>query len=528
MTQNNRFRNGLTRRQFLRGSTAFAFTALTLPVLPNVSYSAESNILKIRDYGDFLGLDPCFSAIVLEENIMGTIYNKLISYKPGEKWETQLEAAESIEQVDTTHIKFKLKPGILFTNNFGEMTAEDVKFSFERIIDPANNSPVKGDWATLDHVEVTDKYSGVIVLKSPFQPLMNSTLPYIGGNIVSKKAVESVGGKFTTKPPCSSGPYFLKEWKPKQLTVLARNELWKGPKAAFDEIHIFPIDDEKTAEIAFEAGDIDFTRISIPSYNKYKQNPPANSTVINRPSLYYVWLGMMVENPKFKDIRVRKAIQMAVDVPSVLEAAYFGVAEPATGFIPPGLLGYREKTLVPPEANVEGAKKLLAEAGYSKGLTLTLDVLNKAVNNTAAQVIQANLAQIGVKVQINQHESGAFWTLGSEKDGDRWKNIELILIRYSGAPDPIWATQWFVTEQKGIWNWERFSSAEYDELYKNALGEADPVKRDKMYQKMQDLLEESGAYRFLTHEATPIMYRNTIIPALRPDGVPLMRHFKKA
>jgi peptide/nickel transport system substrate-binding protein len=191
-------------------------------------------------------------------------------------------------------------------------------------------------------------------------------------------------------------------------------------------------------------------------------------------------------------------------------------------------LGYREKTLVPPEANIEKAKKLMAEAGYGKGMTVTLDILNKSVNNTAAQVIQANLAEIGVKVQINQNESGAFWSLGSEKAGDRWKQIELILIRYSGAPDPIWATQWFVTEQKGIWNWERFSNAEYDELYKKALGEPDAKKRDKMYQKMQDLLEESGAYRFLTHEATPIMYRNNIVPALRPDGVPLMRYFKKA
>lgn len=502
--------------------------SVAAPVFPKVSFASDKKILKIRDYGDFLGLDPCHSAIQLEENIMGTIYNKLISYKPGEKWETQLEAAEALEQIDSTHIKFRLKPGIMFTNDFGEMTAEDVKFSFERIIDPKNNSPIKGDWATLNRVEVIDKYNGVIVLNSAFQPLMNSTLPYVGGNIVSKKAVEGVGGKYTTNPPCCSGPFYLKEWKPKQLTVLARNKLWKGPKPSFDEIHIYPIDEEKTAEIAFEAGDIDFTRISIPSYINYKAKPPKNSTVINRPSLYYVWMGMMLENPKFEDIRVRKAIQMAVDVPSILEAAYFGVAKPSTGFIPPGLLGYREKSIVPPEANFEKARKLMAEAGHSDGMTVTLDILNKAVNNTAAQVIQSNLAEIGVTVQINQHESGAFWSLGSESAGDRWKNIELILIRYSGAPDPIWATQWFVTEQKGIWNWERFSSAEYDELYKKALGVVNTEKRGKMYQKMQDMLEESGAYRFITHEATPIMYRNTIVPALRPDGVPLMRHFKKA
>ncbi len=123
MMEKKNIMSGVTRRQFLKGSTAFAFTAMALPVLPKVAYSAEGNILKLRDYGDFLGLDPCLSAIQLEENIMGTIYNKLISYKPGEKWETQLEAAKSIEQVDATHIKFTLRPGIMFTNDFGEMSA---------------------------------------------------------------------------------------------------------------------------------------------------------------------------------------------------------------------------------------------------------------------------------------------------------------------------------------------------------------------------------------------------------------------
>lgn len=517
----------ITRRRFLKASAASAAIMLGPTVWPRTSWSVEGNVLKVRDYGDITNLDPGIAANLYDENVNACIYNKLVSYKPGETWEWQPEAAESIEQVDPTHITFTLKPGIMFTNDFGEMTAEDVKYSYERIIDPELQSPIAGDWKPLDHVEVTGKYSGVIVLKEPFQALWMTTLPYMAGNIISKKAVEAAGGKYAMEPPCCSGPYYFKEWKPKQHTVLARNELWNGPKPAFDEIHIFPIDDEKTAEIAFESGDIDFTRISISSYENYQANPPANSNLILRPSLYYVWVGINLDNPKFQDIRVRKAIQMAIDVPSILDAAYFGVAEPATGIVPPGLTGHREKNLISSEANFEEAQKLLTEAGYPDGLSVTLDVRNKTAYVTSAQVIQATLAQVGIQVEINVHDSGSFWSLGDESKGDRWKSVELVHNRFSSAPDPYYAAQWFTKEQIGIWNWERFDNDEYNELHNTALSESDPVKRNQMYQRMQDLMEESGAYRFITHEAIPVLYRNTLVPALRPDGIPLLRYFNK-
>ncbi len=116
-------------------------------------------------------------------------------------------AAEYMKQLDPTHIEFKLKPGIMWSDDFGEMTVEDVRYSFERIADPANKSPYADDWKLLEKVEAKDKYTGVIVLKKPFAPIWMTSLTGISGTIVSKKAVENVGGKFTTKPPACSGPY---------------------------------------------------------------------------------------------------------------------------------------------------------------------------------------------------------------------------------------------------------------------------------------------------------------------------------
>lgn len=521
-------RNSMNRRAFLKFSAISSVLALSPALWPQISLAEGQTILKVRGYGDFHSLDPGIAANFYEENITSTIYNKLIAYKPGDEWEWQPQAAESIEQLDPTHIAFTLKPGIMFTNDFGEMTADDVKYSFERIIDPKLESPIKGDWAMLDEVRVKDKYSGVIVLKKPFQALWMTTLPYMAGNIISKKATEKVGGRYSTEPPCCSGPYVLKSWTPKQKTVLARNPLWKGDKPDFDEIHIFPIDDEKTAEIAFEAGDIDWTRVSLSSFENLKSKPPANSTTEFHPSLYYVWVGMNMDNEMLKDKRVRQAVQYAIDVPSILEAAYFGVAKPATGIIPPGLIGHRPENLIPREAKIEKARKLLKEAGFANGISLTLDCQNKAARTTAAQVIQATVAQAGIRIQINQHDSGSFWSLGDESKGDRWKKVQLFLMRFSSAPDPYYATQWFTKEQVGVWNWERFRNDEYNELHMKAAAEPDPQKRDKMYRRMQDLMEMSGAYLFITHEGNPVIYRNTIVPAMRPDGLPLLRYFKKA
>lgn len=509
-----------SRRKLLLSSAVLGLVS-GLQVLP--AWSAEAKILNTRSYVDISTLDPANYVAASEEDVMGAIYSKLIYFKPGNKWEWELQAAESIEQLDDTHIAFTLRSGIMFTNGFGEMTAEDVKFSFER--SAAESSSSSGDWGAFSHVEVTGKYSGVIVLNKPFQPIWNVALSYAAGNIVSKKAVESVGGKFTTTPPAVSGPYMLKDWKPKQEVVLVRNPDYYGDQAEFDEIHIRQIDDEKTAEIAYEAGDLDITRISMSSIENYQQSPPENSTLSVYPSLYYTWVGMNVTNPKLEDPKVRKAIQLAIDLPSIMAVSYFNAAEPSTGIIAPGLTGHREKGLIPDKADFVQAKKLLEAAGAT-GLELNLDVLNKSTNISTAQVIQATLSQIGVKINVNLHEAGSFWSLGSESAGDRWKSIELVLNRYSSVPDPYYSAQWFTSEQRGKWNWERFSNAEYDELNAKAMAESDSQKRSQMYQRMQDLMEDSGAYRFLTHEAEPLVYRNSIVPGLRPDGRPLYRHFK--
>ncbi|SJM32657.1 ABC transporter substrate-binding protein [Mesorhizobium delmotii] len=519
----------VSRRSFLKGGAALGggIVAAGMP-LSQAIWAAEGKVLKARSSINPTTFDPGFYALNHEIDVMSCIYSKLTRYKPGSEWGWELEAAEKIEQVDPTHIRFHLKKGIKFTDDHGELTAKDVKFSFERVI--KHNSWAKADWGSLDHVDIEDDYTGVIVLKTPFVPLWMISLPFGVGHIVSEDAVIKAtkdGGNFGTKPPAFSGPYVLADWKPNQYVVLTRNPEWSGPKPGFDEIRILPIIDIKAAERAYQAGDVDFSIISPDSLATFKNNPPVDTKLEEYQSLGFTWIGMNLDHPKLKDINVRKAIQWAVNVPQILDAAYSGQAAPATGIIPPGIVGHRDKGLVPPEGDVERAKEFLEKAGVAD-LALTIDCLNDSTSSTIAQTVQAQLSQIGISLEINSQDSGSFWTLGSESEGgERWKDLQLILTPVTWLPDPYYAAAVFVQAQVGVWNWERFRSERYDQLAAEAATIDDPNARAKLYHEMQDLMEDSGAYRFLTHGGAPIVYRPTKMQiATTPDGFPLYRDFK--
>ncbi len=343
---------------------------------------------------------------------------------------------------------------------------------------------------------------------------------------MSKKAVEALGGRIGLEPAAECGPYMFDSFVANQKTTLVRNPDYKGG-AAFERIEILPIGDENAAEIAFDAGELDFTTVPVSSIERLRVKAPAGAKLAEFPSLYYVWLGMNVENPALQDIRIRQAIQYAIDLDMIMQASYFGVAQPSTGLIAPGLIGHRPASAIPVNGDIEKAKALLKEAGAT-GLALTIDVNNTTTNVTTAQIIQANLAQIGITLEIRLHDSASFWSIGDEKAGDQWKSIQLVLNRFSMNPDPSYATAWFTSEQIGVWNWERFRSDEFDQLHAAGSAETDPAKRDQIYRHAQDLMEDSGAYRFITHEAMAVLYRDTIVPALRPDGFTLLRYFNKA
>ena len=269
---------------------------------------------------------------------------------------------------------------------------------------------------------------------------------------------------------------------------------------------------------------MDYTWIAVSSLPRLKADPPQSSVVLEKPSLAYVWMGMNQDVPPFDNRNIRRAVQHAVDRQTVVDAAYYGAASVGNGIIAPGLPGSRDSVTY--DYDPQKARDLLAQEGVSS-LDVTLDILNQSERLAAAQVIQANLAEVGINCEIKQNDSGTFWTLGS-KDGDYWNKLQLLLQRYSMQPDPSWATVWFTPEQVGVWNWERFNNAEYKALHDQGLVESDIGKRDEIYRKMQNIMDESGCYVFLTHEVVGAIHREGIRPGLKPNGESLLSEFQPA
>ena len=483
---------------------------------------AESGVLQVRMRRDISSLDPGFMVGGTEIDVQDAVLPRLAQYgyRDGALvWEPSPHV-ESVTQRDPMHIDFMLRPGLPWTNGYGELTAEDVKFSYERL----KTSDWAGDWEALERVDVTGPHSGTLVLNTAFAPFWLIALAGSTGTILSRAATEAAGGKFGVELPASCGPY-VHRWIPKQRVELRPNPDWPGPKPAFEAIDYIAVEEDKAAEIAYEAGEVDLTQITPATHVRWTKSPIPDTLIRVAGALQYMWLGMNTEHPKLRDVRVRKAIQHAVDVDSVIQGAYEGVTEKSYGIICPGLVGKRNETKY--RYDPARARALLAEAGVS-GLEVTLRTLNVRERVLAAQIIQANLGDAGITATVMPLDSGPFWDMGQESKGETWKELELWLMRFGGGPDPFEMTQWFVSGQVGVWNWERWKDPEFDDLFQKGLFETDPEERAGVYLRMQEIMEDTGAYVFINHEPETFAHRPYLAPSISPDGQLGFRNFTRA
>lgn len=497
----------ISRRRVLQaGSAVVGASALGLP---RVAFAADRVV--VRNDRDLQNLDPANRVGSVEGNILRNVYRKLVQNKP-ESLDWELDAAASISQPTPTRIEFTLKPGIMFQDGFGEMTADDVKFSYERF-NPTNGEAAAyaADWAALEAVEVTGKYSGILHLKAPAPALWVITLPESSGVIVSRRAFEQLGDQMLTRA-IGSGPYRLDEWTPNQRAVLRPDPDYLGPSPAITEVVLRPIQDPKTTELAYLANEVDFTKIEPTSAKEMAK--ATDGRVLNRDSINYIWIGINVEKAPFTDPRVRQAIRKAIDVDQVVLAGWDGTVGRAKSLLAPGLLGSWDDA---PTHNrdITGAKRLLAEAGFANGFKTRLTLLNKAAFQTAGLVVQSHLADVGIDLELEVLDGGTYWSMGK---GEAGENLDLSMQRFGGKVDPSFQTQWFVSAQTGTWNWQRWQNAEFDSLNDKAGSSTDNAERGRAYVRMQQLMDESGAFIWLTHEANVFAVKNWLKPAILPSG----------
>jgi peptide/nickel transport system substrate-binding protein len=402
----------------------------------------------------------------------------------------------------------------MFSHGYGEMTAEDVKFSFERFLQPGadgKRSAYAADWGALDKVETMGKYIGRIHLKSVSAAVWSTGIADGSGVIVSRRAVEELGEKFATQI-VGAGPYYIAEWTPNQRMILKLNPEWKGAAVQFKEIELRPIADAKTAELAYRGDEVHFTRLEPAAVKEMERE--RSGRVLKQPSIHAAWIGLNVEKKPFDDDRVRRAVRLAIDVDEVLLAAYDGTVERANAILAKSMLGHW-KDAPAIKRDVAQAKRLLAEAGHPNGFTTRLTVLNRATFQTAAQVIQAQLADAGIKVNLEVLDGGSFWSMGR---GDNGKNLDMFLLRFGGKADPSFITQWFLPEQVGVWNWQRWVNADFKKIFDDGVTTLEGAQRAAHYIKLQQLMEQSNAFIWLTHEASAHATKSWLQPAILPNG----------
>jgi len=364
------------------------------------------NELKIAVWEDINTMDPGWMTSTERElTIMNCIYNGLVKYKEG-TWEIEPDLAKSWDiSKDGKEITFHLRKGVQFQKGYGEMTAEDVKFSFERIIDPKAKSPEKETWGSLDNVEVINKHTVKLVMKNPSAPLFTSTLPLNAGMIVSKKAVKEMGREKFAFSPVGTGPYEFVSWAPKRKLELKAFDGYWGEKPKIKNLSFMPIVEVSTREMALKTGEIDIGSVSMINVKKFQKDKKFN--VYLKPGLKYWWVGFTVNKPPFDNLKLRQAVRYAIDVDKIIQAAFQGVPKLANQMFPPGMLGYWKDA---PTYNVDldKAKKLMKEAGYPTGLKATFLVWAGEETRVIAEVIKADLNKIGIDVDIEVKEVGAF------------------------------------------------------------------------------------------------------------------------
>ena len=518
----------LTRGQFLRRAGLLGLAATgSVPLLAACSTDEDPNRptvateqLRARINVDLKNADPGDVFDAPDGVAVALAYENLVRFTPDSNDLENWLAVEWEPSDDNLRWHFKLREGVLFQGGYGEMTAEDVKYSFERIAGlttPKEEHSYQSDWGALEGIELDGPYEGTVILNETYAPLMTTTVPALVGSIVSKAAVDELGDEFRVHP-VGTGPYEFVERVPKQRIVFKRFEDYWGDRPDWDEIELVIVPETSATEIALETGEVDFASVGRRAAERLAESGDFQLSQLT--TFDQIWVGMNMENPKLQDINVRQAIRYAIDVPGIITAAFEGEGERATAVVSPQMpIGFWDDAPLY-EQDLDKAREYMAASGV-EGLELEIAIGSVQTYNIAAEIVQANLAEIGITVTINQDDSK--FDLGSGL-----RDLELFITVYYGYPDPVWATQWFRCSQFDRWNWMYFCNEEYDALDKAATKELDPVKRTEMYIREQELMDEAVVAVWLIWPTSTTVTRTGIQPSFDVTNSALLWNFRPA
>ncbi len=469
-------------------------------VLAGAVASASAADLKVGLSAVVTSMDPQFYVIGPNSAMARNIFDGLVNQDANQRVQPAL--AESWRTVDDVTWEFKLRKGVKFHDG-SEFDAADVVASLRRVPAAAVGSPssfllyVKG----IKDVQAVDPATVRIVTEGPL-PLLANNLSRIA---ILPSEVETFSSKTldSGKGVIGTGPYKFVEWQPDSHVTLARNEAYWGAKPEWAGVTFRFITNARTRVASLLAGDVDMIE-EVPSQDLGTVRTSGRATLVNAVSNRVMYLHMdqfRAESPfsaaangknPMVDVRVRRALSMAINREALVDRIMEGEGIPTGQLVPEGYFGY-VPGLKPVPFSVDGAKKLLAEAGYGDGFKLTFHASNDRYPNDAkiAQAIGQMFTRIGVATEVVTMPGAVYFPRASK--------LEFSLImggaavetgEASGVLGPLLAT---FGPNKGAGNRGRYSSPAFDAAFDAALKTVDDAKREELLQQaMRVGMEDVG------------------------------------
>ena len=464
--------------------------ALTLaPALMPASAQTAGGILRAGMQADPVGLDPHVTQATATRNQLENVYDTLVAFDGSGKVVPSLALRWSTSKDNLTWT-FTLRPGVRFHNG-RLLEASDVVFSIGRIKDPATKSPRSGDFELIKSITAQGKNTVVIMLSKPFSPLL-SKLAFSLNVIVPKEAVATLNTR-----PVGTGPFVFVEYVPQTRMVLKKNpNFWgkdaKGTRLPYlDGITYSYLPDATARVTALKTGTVDWIEY-VPSTDIKSLQGNAQITVVGGPSANYRSLFLNAAQKPLDDYRVRRAIAYAINNQEIVDVALLGTGGlPARGTTLPNGNYYAAPDPSYGKPDLAKAKALLTQAGYPNGFTLDLKVTSTYdFLRAPAEIIQAQLAPLGIKVNITASEFSVYLPDIIKK------NYMATILGESGQGDPDdYLYSPFASDSGG--NLTNFKDAALDKLLDQGRETGDPAARKAIYAQVQKRLVDLSPMVFL-------------------------------
>lgn len=408
--------------------------------------------------------------------------------------------AESWESnADSTVWTFKIREGVTFHD--GEpLNAEAVAVNLRRFVDPEVGAAYAFLLGTVEEIEAVSEYELQLSLSQPFAPIL-AHLSHSFVGIVSPAQLEGLGPEETFEIPIGTGPYIMTEWNRGESLVLEVNEDYYGEVSEIPTVQFDIIPESSALIVALETGEADAI-MRVPPQETDRLEAEPGIEVVYEQSVRTIYIGFNNQREPFTDVRVRRALNYAVDKQAIVDGLFDGVFSVADAPVVPAVFGH--ESVGPYEYNPDRARELLTEAGYPDGFSMTLHhpTGRYLLDATVAEAVQDMLADVGIDATLETREWSSYLDFTSQPPEEAeydafmlgWGTVTL--DSDYGLYALLHSRQWNPNgNNRGFYKNERV-----DEILDEARVETDRVRRAQLYGEAMELIWEDAPWIFLYNQ----------------------------